>query len=67
MITPNDTLAENIRSLKVGNNEKEKLINLNTIITSWIFKQQSVIEQISKLGVIIERKKKLPRFIYNQY
>lgn len=65
MITPNDTLAENIRSLKVGNNEKREADKPKYDYNLLDFQAAIGIEQISKLGVIIERKKKIAQ-IYLQ-
>jgi len=65
MITPNDTLAETIRSLKLGHNQKRKPNQPKFDYNLLDFQAAIGIEQISKLGVIIERKKKIAQ-IYLQ-
>ncbi|HMV42736.1 MAG TPA: DegT/DnrJ/EryC1/StrS aminotransferase family protein [Leptospiraceae bacterium] len=65
VITPNDSLAETIRSQKVGHNEKREPNKPKYDYNLLDFQAAIGIEQISKLGVIIERKKKIAQ-IYLQ-
>lgn len=65
IISPNDSIAETIRSFKVGHNEKREPSKPKYDYNLLDFQAAIGIEQISKLGVIIERKKKIAQ-IYLQ-